>query len=455
MTGNPDAFSLITATVVDTMNNPVASGTLVSFAATLGAITSNAVTDTAGRASVRLTPGVSSGFSQVTATVAAGTITGATTVQFVAGSPNSIELAADPLEIQVRGTGGQESATLTATVRDPNGNLIGANVMVYFELIRQPAPPRGCNLNQRGQLDSVLTSNGVARATLNSGTQSGGVLIRSYTWRDPDTRLELVQVTNSTVQVVAGPPELLDIDVNDEGEDAGGGAWTIEVSARVYDFYRNPVADRIPVSFTLDPDIGTIDPGYTGNQSRSGGTVPGLAYAILTYNSNNTFDTLTITAVVEVEEGSRTGEHVHTLPMQGGQVQLNVAPVNHMFDRNEPDAVATITALAVLQDGHQIKINNGPVLFTSTRGHLYWRDFRGTYHEFEEPAPAIIYTGWRPPKHANYNERDGEATCYLRGIMDDFFLDPFTLEVTVQIDAAIVGYDDVSADPGFVFMTRH
>lgn len=456
-TNDPNAFSEITATVTDTVSNPVAPGTLVNFVSTLGVIPASAVTDTLGQAKVRLTAGVNSGYAEVTATVQspAGPIEGRTTVQFVAGNPNSIELTADPLEIQVRGTGGIESATLTATVRDPNGNLIGGSVPVYFELIRQPPEPRGCNINDRGSTDSALTANGIARATLNSGTQSGAVLIRAYTWRDPDTRLNLVEVTNSTVQVVAGPPDLLDIDVNDDGEDAGGGAWSVEVSARVYDFYRNPVANRIPVAFTVDPDIATIAPGHTGNEGRNGVPTAGLAYAEMIYNSNNTFDTLEITAVVETEEGAREGQHTHTLPLQEGSLQLNVAPQNRMFDRNEPDDVATITCFVVLTDGHQILINNGPILFTSSRGGLWYRDFQGRYHEYEEPMPAIKYTGWRPPRNPGYNEQDGQATVFLRGVMDDFFLDPFTLEVTVQIDAGVVGYDDVTADPGFVFMTRH
>lgn len=456
-TNDPEQYSEIVAVVVDTSGNAVATGTLVNFTATLGQITASAVTDTAGRAKVRLTTGVNSGFSTVTATVnvAGGTIEGITTVEFIAGNPNSIELTASPLEIQVAGTGGVESATLFASVKDPNGNPISGNVPVYFELIRQPPPPRGCNINQHGQLDSAFTQNGIARATLNSGTQSGGVLIRAYTWRDIELRDEVVQVTNSTVQVQSGPPELLDIDVNEEGTDAGGGTWQIEVSARVYDFYRNPVANNIPVAFTVEPDIATIDPGHTGNESLDGESIQGLAYALMTYNSNNTFDTLSIIGIVETEDGQRTGEVDHVLPLQDGDLQLNVAPVNHMFDRDRPNDLVTITCFCVLQDGHQVLVNNGPVLFTTTRADLYYRDFRGTYYEYEEPEPAIKYTGWRPPKHPNYNEDNGIATVYLRGVMDDFFLDPFTLEVTVQIDAGIIGYDDVTADPGFIFMTRH
>ena len=52
------------------------------------------------------------------------------------------------------------------------------------------------------------------------------------------------------------------------------------------------------------------------------------------------------------------------------------------------------------------------------------------------------------------NEPPGVATVYLRAEEADIFLDPFTLEVTVQINANVEGYNDVQADPGFVFFTR-
>lgn len=454
VTNDPSQYSEITAMVSDTVGNAVDPGTRVTFTTTLGTITNSALTDSSGRAIARLTTGVESGFADIVAEVQgpSGPIQGRTTVRFIAGQPNSIELSATPLQIQVAGTGGIESATLTATVRDANGNLVSAPVPIIFELIRQPAPPRGCNINQHGQVDSAYTSNGIARVTLNSGTQSGGVLIRAYSWRDPDTRTTMIQVINSQVQVVAGPPELLDIDLNEEGTDAGGGAWTVMVSARVYDLYRNPVANNIPVTFTVEPDIATIHPGHTGNGDTP---VQGLAYAPMQYNSNNTLDTLTITAYVETQDGRRQGERTVALPLQEGQLQLNISPVNWMFDRARPNDLCNIRVWVVLQDGHQVLVNNGPVLFTTTRAWFYWRDYRGQYREYAPPEPAIKYTGWRPPKHPNDNEEDGVATVYLRGIMDQFFLDPYTLEVTVQIDASVVGYDDVAADPGFVFMTRH
>ena len=124
---------------------------------------------------------------------------------------------------------------------------------MVFSLLNEPPPPRGCTIGPVEQTFISRTSNGIAVAALNSGTQIGGKLIRAYTWPDSANDPELiVEVILSTVAVVAGPPFQLDIDVNDDGEDAGGGAWAIEVSARVWDIHRNPVANRIPVVFTVD-----------------------------------------------------------------------------------------------------------------------------------------------------------------------------------------------------------
>jgi len=455
ITNDPNAFSTITVTVTDTFGNPVTAGTQVWFRTNLGIITGSSITDTVGRATARLTPAVRAGIAEITALVRVGadSIFGVATVTFVAGGASRISLAIDTTKIQVRGTGGLESAQMFAWVYDALGNLISAPVPVIFQLI---LPPEETNINNHGITDSTFTSGGLAVVTLNSGIQSGIVLVRAITWVDPDTRQRPISVAMSICQIVAGPPDLLDIDVNDDGKDAGGGAWSVEVSARIFDIYKNPVADGIPVTFTVDPEIATIDPSQTGIPGLSGTALPGLAYSQMKYNSYNTFDTLNITATVLTLDGEVTGQkRDKALPMQQGTLQLNVSPINWMFDRNTPLDKCLIRIWAVLQDGHQIKINNGPVLFTTARGKISWADFRGVYHEYEPPEPAIKYTGWRPPDHPTFYEEDGIATVFLIGIMADFFLDAFSLETTVQLDAGIVGYDDVTADPGFVFMTRH
>ncbi|MBT7617283.1 MAG: hypothetical protein HN590_08375 [Calditrichaeota bacterium] len=453
LTNDPAAACTITATVMDTSSNPVRQGTFVTYSTTLGTIGQSAVTDINGDAVVLLNPGVQSGLAVITASVdgGGGPITAQATVNFIAGTPNSIELDADPLQIQVRGTGGVQTSTLRATVRDANGNLIMVPTPVVFELINEPNIPAGCTIgNEFDQSFASMTSGGIAVATLNSGEQIGGKLIRAYTWRDsaarPDDR---VTVTLSTVAVVSGPPFQLDIDVNDEGEDAGGGAWQIEVSARVWDIHRNPVANRIPVVFTVEPEIANIEAAWTGNLGAAGTAVQGLAYAALVYNSVNTFDAIEISAEVQTERGQIQGSREHTLPLQEGVLELNVDPGNWMFTPETDQA--DIRVWAVLTDGHQIRINNAPILFTSNRARFWWKDFSNDRFIMFFPDASRKYTGIVDRQN---NEAPGVATVYLRAEVGDIFLDPFTLEVTVQINGSVEGYNDVQADPGFIFFTN-
>ncbi len=448
ITSDPTSMSEVTATVTDTSGNPVRQGTYVTFSSTLGTITPSAITNEQGDAVALLRPGVEAGIAEVSATCQ-GKV-GIATVTFIAGTPNSISLDADPLNIQVRGGGGVTTSTLRATVRDPNGNLIETPTTVVFELLGEADPPLGCTIGPDSAMFMSRTSNGVAVATLNAGTGIGGKLIRAYTWRDslnaPD---EHVEVISSTVSVTSGPPALLDIDVNDDGEDAGGGAWVIEVSARVWDRYRNPVADRIPVVFTVEPQNANISPGHTGNVGLIGESTPGLAYSNLVYNSVNTFELIEISAEVQTEAGVITGSREHILPLQEGVMELNVDPANWMFEGGREEA--SIRCWAVLNDGHQIEINNAPILFTANRAAFGWEDLNGNMNMYY-PDAVRKYTGVRDQEN---DEEPGIATVFLIAEEPDIFLDPFTLEVTVQVNATVEGYDDVSADPDFIFFTRH
>jgi len=224
----------------------------------------------------------------------------------------------------------------------------------------------------------------------------------------------------------------------------------VEVSARVYDIHNNPVANNWPVVFGVRPDIANIDPGSTGNVGAAGVSILGLAYSDMIYNSQNTFESIEITAEVQTLRGQIIGNREHILPLQEGNLELNVDPGNWMFNADNPHAI--IRCWVVLTDGHQILINNGPILFTSNRSRFSWYNFDTNRYVQFFPDPVRKLTGVQDREN---NELPGQATVFLEAEMDDIFLDPFTLEVTVQINAQVEGYNDVSADPGFIFFTRH
>jgi len=450
ITNDPVSYSEITATVMDTSGNPVRQGTYVTFETTLGTITPSAITDEQGDAIARLTPGTEAGLAHITATTQgrSGPIAAQATVIFISGAPHSIELSADPLEISVVGTGGNSSSTITTTVRDPNGNLIQHPATVVFEMVNEPPPPAGCTIGGDNQVFASQTSNGVAVAALNAGEQIGGKLIRVYTWPDSANDPEhIIVAIFCNVMVVSGPPFQNDIDVDGNGEDVGGGAWSVEVSARVWDLHRNPVADRIPVIFFVDPEIANIDNGYTGNEDRYGRAVQGVAYADLVYLSIDTYSDIEISTEIETQYGQIDCEREYVLPLQQGELTLHVDPANWMFDDENQ---AEIRCWASLMDGHRILINNAPILFTSSRGSFYWFDFSRDRLVAFFPDVARKFTGL---VDRNNNEAPGQATVFLICTEDDVFIDPFQNQMSVNIEACVENLN-VRAEPRFVIFTR-
>jgi len=118
---------------------------------------------------------------------------------------------------------------------------------------------------------------------------------------------------------------------------------------------------------------------------------------------------------------------------------------------NEDNDNAEIRVWAILRDGHGVLINNAPILFTSNRARLWWKDFSNDRFIEFFPDPARKFTGVVDRQNT---EEPGTATVYLRAQAEDIFLDPFTLEQQVRIEAVLEGYEDVIAQPRFVLFTR-
>ena len=297
------------------------------------------------------------------------------------------------------------------------------------------------------------------RAIINAGRTTHRFIIRVSTFVE-----ETQQDISATMEIfldVSGPPSSLEIDIDSEGIDVGGGVWQLQVAALVHDVMLEPVREGIPVRFSLDPDeVATIEHAVTGNRNLRGESTRGVAYTLLTYRSRATFDTLTILATIETEERDLVAERLYILPLQRGVLTLSVSPANWMIDEYPR---ANFRCVAELRDGHGVLINNAPVIFGSGRGYFLWYDHvRGDYVEFrihdDPPEPFIKFTGWHiswGQAYARHREQPGQATVFLQGVESDFFLDPVTPEVRVQIDAHIQGYDDVMAEPRIVVVTRH
>ncbi len=158
---------------------------------------------------------------------------------------NSIYLASDSINLSVKQTGGIESALLYATGYDINANAVPEGLTINFIITDGPGGGEHLGTVGYGPYTAITNSQGIATATIHSGTVSGTIRIRAYT----DTVL-----SNATqVMVSSGPPayivvgsEFCNIDYwDDVGE-------KVEIVAVVSDIYLNPVNDSTVVYFSTD-----------------------------------------------------------------------------------------------------------------------------------------------------------------------------------------------------------
>jgi len=164
-------------------------------------------------------------------------------------SPNTavdaIYLTSDSLSLSVKQTGGIETGIIRATCFDVNGNNVPEGVGVTFLILDGPAGGERLGNTGYGPFPAVTNSQGVATATVHSGTVSGTVRIRAFV----DTVL-----SNATqILIAAGPPayitvgaEICNVDFWDNVADFNN------IVAVVADIYLNPVNDSTVVYFSTD-----------------------------------------------------------------------------------------------------------------------------------------------------------------------------------------------------------
>ena len=416
--------------IYDDLNQGI-PGERITVSTNLGLLDRNhVVTDQNGSGQVIIRRSQISGLGILNVTW--GLLSASFSFRFDALPPASLEVELESNQLWVEGYD-SSSTHLIASVYDEIGSPVEIPTLVVFEIINGQNPPNGASFANGTAIDSALTSGGVAVARLSAGRQTGGLLLRVKTWRD-SARTNVLSLLVSTVAVVAGPPYAADIDFGDP-EDAGGGSWSLPVSVRFWDIHRNPIANHFPF-FYRNPLTGEVMETNNPNWN-------------ITYNSLNTFDPFTIEIWTDEEYGAIHVEREHVFPLVEGVLELHVDPGNFMF-RNEDDVLLS-RVWAVLTDGHENQINNAPILFTTNRARFWWKDISNDRYIQFFPDVTRKYTGQVDRQN---NEDPGVATVYLRATVDELIIDPFSLEVTIQINANVEGNNDVQADPAFIFITR-
>ena len=247
--------STLTALVKDVNGNP-APGQSVAFVTTRGAVTSPAVTNASGVATAILTSPTTAGTASVTAT--ADSAGGNTQVTFTAGAPATVTVTANPTSMVADGI---STSTLTALVKDVNGNPAPGQSVVFATILGAVTSP------------AVTNASGVATAILTSATTAGTASV---------TATAGVVFGAGQVLIVAGPPTTITLSANPpvleilDGDSvftvAHSNGITTTITALVSDAHENPVTGQV-VSFTTT--IGQISPSATTDGA-------GRALAIMT-----------------------------------------------------------------------------------------------------------------------------------------------------------------------------
>ncbi len=310
--------SLITALFVDENNNPVADSTTVDFYTTAGELSAaNSLTEN-GVATVTLTSSTSNETATVTAI--ADSISKEVDVQFGAGpgpgEPVYIIITADPETIQVKGTGGIESANIKASVKDENGSPYNDSVdNIQFEILTGPG---GGEVLATGDgspstTKTTTTKDGIAIVSLDAGTISGTVQLKVTVLKDGSGSGLGTPLTAISTQIgiESGDPFNITLYKAPTVQDNGDGSLSLIISAMIQDQYGNPVADNTGVYF------GLVDNPINGYKSNG---TDGVTDATTTFASVGTnfltddviqFDTLIIL------EGQDEGGHIINVRADG------------------------------------------------------------------------------------------------------------------------------------------
>ena len=288
--GNNIYSTLITATVIDSTENPVPN-TLVQWEALkedeagaltipIGSIDPNTFTDSLGITQTTFSMGNDQGLAYIIATATALNLSDTTFVELSSTEAAYLELVQPvPNEIMVQGGGGIESTEIEVEIKDGNGNLVTDDYLVYFRLGANA--PNNSYLNEVGTTSTCITSdNGASAVTLNSGNEPGSVSIVAALY-PLDTACESIECTDvdgggvcddfpeqnqttlddgitqlafTPVTIVTGAPYSGQINFSyvDITPITGSGLYEVPLSVQLEDIYANPVADSTNVYIWIE-----------------------------------------------------------------------------------------------------------------------------------------------------------------------------------------------------------
>ncbi len=338
---NGSSTSNLTAMVRDANGNSVGAGVAVTWTTTDGTLANTtSMTDTLGAASMVLTSSTVAG--AVTVEAQAGAAKNSAAVTFTPGAPatgnSGLTVLATPDSIEADGS---STSTLTAVVKDANGNTVGAGVAVSWN-------------TTRGTLDKTLTTTnagGVATAVLTSSTVAGAVTVEAQAGAAKNSAAVAftpgVPAMGNHGLTLAATPDAIEAD----------GSSTSTLTAMVKDANGNPVGAGVAVSWT------TSD----GTLANTTSMTDALGAASMVLTSSQVAGAVTVTAAAGAAKNSAVVTFTPGAPAAGNNgLSLVATP-----DVIEANGSSTSTLTALVKDANGNAVGAGvAVTWTTTDGTL-------------------------------------------------------------------------------------
>lgn len=433
-----NSTSEISATLITSGGNPV-EGAVLNFITTVGMIDPTATTDSLGTARALLRSTTDTGTATIRASFST-LVYGETTVEILPldAPVFTIELSSSAAQVQVLGTGGVETALLTAMAYDVLGNPSPDETEVTFTIIDAPGTDESLADAGFGPV-VVKTLDGAASIQFRAGTSSGTVVIRASAG---GLVTDVVPIT-----VAAGPPAEINLCA---AELNVSHCWhePNEICGYVCDANNNPVADNTAVWFTTDKGCITSSAVTKGeafeDENGNGRWDQGEIFEDTV--ENGTYDARGVIVAEWTDCGPGPfGVVTVTAETSGGTVTGNI----NFIASGCPASVNFISASpgAILADGESESILRFQVL-----------DGDGFY--VKEGMPVFFSTDWGTISPDTSYTRDGVyesvalATLTSQVLTQDYSMPSSTVDDGVGVVATVTAESYFASAQGFVqFLT--
>ena len=339
LVANGVSFTMLRATVLDSVGNNVSDGTVVTFTTTAGdldgATPGNQMTINSstvnGVATAQLTSATSIGSATATATVSG--LSDTTVITFTPGPVAVISLTATPSNLTADGT---STSAIRAMVLDTNANPVSDSTTLVFNVT-----------SGTGTLSSLAatTSGGIA-TVIYTASNTAGIETLQATATNGTTATVNITLIGATVRNVSVSTAT--------GSIVANGVDSTLIYARVTDTGGNIITDGTPVNFTAS--AGTLSAAsaetFGGNASVILTSATTVGPSLITATAGGVSSSATVSFTAGAADGANT-----TLSASPGVIPADAA------------SISQVTLAAADANGNPV-VDGTTVSFTTTAGSL-------------------------------------------------------------------------------------